>query len=140
MKTYQIVKFLANSNDCKQVWQPLRRYFRILDNYLRGKSISVVEKKIHQGNPPRHYYLDQISKGFGLDIDFNSPLFEGRVNFTYGEMTYKGESFALPRFFRRLEEAKRSGLALSEGVLLDLMCMGEVIFKDKYPQCISLDP
>lgn len=140
MKTYKIINFFANSNDCRRVWQPLRRYFRILDNHLRGKNISLVEKENHHGNHPRFYYLEQISKGFGLDIDFKNPLFEGRVNFEYGEMYYKGNNFAIPRFFRRLDEAKRAGLILNEKVILDLMCMGDLVFKDKYPQCISLDP
>lgn len=136
MNNYQIIKHLANN--CPQVWHPLRRYFIILNNHLRNKPISLVEKRNHIQNPPRLYYIERFAKEFNLAIDINSPLFERRLNKELNQI--QAYSFAIPRFFRRLDEARAAKLEMSPQVITDLMMMGDVLFKTEYPTLIPLDP
>lgn len=140
MKNYQIIKYFANHDDSSRVWKPLKRYFILLNNYMEGKPLSLVEKINHQQNPPRKCYLEKLAKGFDMSIDFDSPLFEGRINKDLGEIFFDGNSFAIPRFFRRLEEAKEAKIELSNKVVYDLMMMGESLLVKEYPELISLDP
>lgn len=140
MKTYQIIRFLARSEKTKKIWLPLRRYFILVDNYLQGKPISIVEKKNHQYNPPREVFLKKVFNGFDLEYDLTNPLWESRINTTYGEPMYYGDNWSLFRFFRRLDEAKRANFVITEESLIDFVMMGEVVFKHKYPNFIPLDP
>lgn len=136
MNNYQIIKHLANN--CPQIWTPLRRYFIILNNHLRNKPISLVENKNHPQNSPRLCYITKLAEGFNLAIDPNSILFESRLNADLHQIS--AHSFALPRFFRRLEEAQTANLGLTTEIITDLMMMGELQIKHKYPSLIPLDP
>lgn len=111
----------------------------MIDSYLKNQSISIIEPKNYAHNPPRKFYLERIAWGLNLEIDYDSPLFEGRLNSSYGEL-YNGNNFAIYRLFRRLEESNRAGLVLSQENLKDFLMMGDVLFKEKYPQCVPLDP
>ena len=140
MKNYQIIRFLANSEKSQKLFLPLRRYFILMDNFLKGNTLSRVENKNHDTNPPRDVILKKFFNGFEIDYDVTDPLWESRINTTYGEPFDQGDHWSIVRFFRRLDEAKRANFVITEDSLFDFAMMGDVIFKKQYPTFIPLDP
>lgn len=103
------------------------RYIILINNYLKGKTISEVEPINYQHNPPRKYYIEKISTGFNIDIDWDSPLFEGRINKTYFD-TFEGVCANIERFFERVQLFEEHNMPFQ---VKDLT-IGSIWFLDKY--------
>ena len=132
MQSHQILKILAQNAAKKSYWDSFDRYVIVLNNHLRGKHLSFVEPRNHQHNAPRHYYLSLLSKGFELDVDFNSPLFENRIDLIHKNYGWTDDTWAYKRFFQRLQFFKEKNIPLTAENIDEMVWLGWAAFNPKY--------
>jgi len=132
MTNLEIINFLAKEMAHRSYHHTMARYFLILNNYLRGRSLSVIEKKNHPTHSPRWFYINILSEGFGLDIDPNSPLFNNRLDQSRKGLNWSDDSSFYLRFFNRLQFFRENQKSINEESLKDMLWMGYVLFNQKY--------
>jgi hypothetical protein len=132
MKNYEIIRTLATWEGTKKLWNTFSRYILILDNHLHQRPLSAQEAKNHQGNEARVYYLNLLVQGFGLKVDYNSPLFENRLNSKNQRFFWSDDSDFYLRFFERLKFFQAQNLPINEQTLKEMLTMGSLAFNPKY--------
>lgn len=132
MENYKIIKILIKNSGKKSYWKTFSRYINIFNNYLKNKPLSNIEKINHKNNEPRKFYLDILSKGFNIEIDYNSPLFEGRIDQVRKRYYYLDDSFLYERFFERISFFKKNNIPLTKEKINEIVTQGDVSFNKEY--------
>lgn len=128
----EIIQELARQSSSRSIWDSFSRYIFILNNYLNGHPLSRIESKHKENNRPRKYYLDLLIKGFKLDVDLNSPLFEDCIETSLKQYSNKDDSFFYNRFFERLILLNKLGYELNESTVHDAILQGDIPFMHDY--------
>lgn len=131
MKNYEIIQALVKISGKRSFWDTFSRHIFVLNNFLRKRPLSVVERKNHQDYNPRIHYLDLLAKGFELEIDYNSPLFEGRLRKDPHSFN-TDDSLFYRRFFTRLKFFRENNLPINPETLEEMVACGNIVFNDKY--------
>lgn len=132
MTNREIIKQLAKEAHKKSYWYTFSRYIILLDNYIDGKTLSLVENTNHPHNEPRSYYIDLLAKGFGVEMNLDSPLWEGRMRRSLKRLYFKDDSWCYPRFFERLEWFRQNNLPVNPETIDQMVVWGSVQFNRTY--------
>lgn len=131
MNNKQIIKTLVQISGKRSLWDTFSRHVFVLNNFLQNKTLSIVEPKNHQDYKPRIHYLDLLAKGFELEIDYNSPLFENRL-LKEAHNFYTDDSLFYRRFFTRLKFFRENNLPINSQTLEQMVMDGNLMFNDQY--------
>lgn len=131
MNNLEILKSLEKICQQRKIWKNFNRYVIILDNYLKNRPISKVEKMNHRDNEPRLYYLDKLAKELEIPVDYNSPLFEGRLD-TEREGSFI-DNWNCGNFYRRLRSFKKKEVFITHEIIEDMLFLRDSDFDSKYP-------
>tara|TARA_Y100000034_G_C6909981_1_gene423992 strand:+ start:8648 stop:9061 length:414 start_codon:yes stop_codon:yes gene_type:complete len=135
MSNKEIIKILLKefAKKGKKDYGTIPRYLFLLNNYLKGKDISVVERENHPDNNPRAYSLEVLANGFSIKIDLKSDLFKDRLDTKKGPNYWLDDSGIYKRFFKRLEYLKERH-SLTEDMIIDSLNLGDIVFNKKYKE------
>lgn len=132
MTNRQVIETLTKILSDRKTWETFPRYLFILNNFLSGKTLSRQERSNHQNNNPRQWYLNLLAEGFGIQIDYDSPLFEGRIDKYHERYFYNDDSDFYKRFFKRLKYFRENNIAITEESLTEMLMLGTAYFNPKY--------
>lgn len=108
------------------------RYLHILNNYLKGFPLSRIEKNHKLHNCPRKYYLQMFAKGFDIEIDYESDLFEGKIDESRKFSGYISPDSYYKRFFERFSFLELIGRELTHESIRSCLSYSSLLWTKTY--------